>query len=141
MSRERERRVRRRETPKETLETIAREMARDFEEAKGEFYSAWYDSEKGAITSEQRTARIREVYRRHPKTADDFEELTEVIVDDKFLSVAQLIIRQVKDDVVAERERARRVREEASGRSRGQKLHERRRLAQQRRGTNPRDIH
>lgn len=122
-------------------EVIAEEMTRDFEEAKGEFYKVWYDSETGRITPSERTATIREIYRRHPNTADDFEELTEVIVDDKFLSVARLIIKQVKDDITAERERMRRVREEASSRSAGEKRHNRRKLAQDRRGTNPRDIH
>lgn len=122
-------------------EVIAEEMTRDFEEAKGEFYSAWYDSEKGVITPEQRTARIKEVYGRHFKTAYELEELTDTIVNGDFISIAQVIIRQAQNDVVAEREKMRRVREEASRRSAGQKLYERRRLAQKRRGTNPRDIH
>ena len=124
-----------------SVEDIAENVGREFEEAKSEIYEAWRESELGNITPAQRTTQIREVYKLYPKVADDFEELTDVVVDGDFITLGQLIAKQAKDAVFAEREHARIIRERASHRSVSEKRYERRRLAQDRRGTNPRDIH
>mgnify|MGYP001574587718 CR=1 FL=1 len=133
----RERRVR----SEASVENIAAQTAAGFEEARKGIYEAWRESERGNITPAQRTAKIREVYRLHPRVADDFEELTDVVRDGDFLTVGQLIAKEAKDAVIIERERARSVREEASRASAGQKRYERRTKAQDRRGTNTKNIH
>ncbi|MBI3290195.1 hypothetical protein HYZ78_02275 [Candidatus Microgenomates bacterium] len=123
------------------VETVGGALQEEFNEAKSEIYKAWHEFESDRITSAQRTAKIREVYREHPDVADEFEELTEEVSGGEFLTVGQLIAKEAKDAVIEERNKARIVREEASHRSAGQKRYERRKLAQDRRGTNPRDIH
>lgn len=124
-----------------SAEDVGINLRREFEVVKLGIYEAWHESERGNITPTERTSRIKEIYRLHPNVVDDFEEPTEEIVGDKFLTVGQLVAKIAKEDVIAERDRARRVREEASRASAGQKRYARRTKAQDRRGTNARDIH